>query len=88
MTFKADLNPKGSKSMDLLEMVKMEDYLERRKALSSARPAVKPAAKTATPAADAILAKPIPNNMLKSSADDIGTEFKFNSKQHMNDNMG
>ena len=88
MPFTADLNPKGSKSMDLLEMVKMEDYLERRKALSSARPAVKPAAKTATPAADAILAKPVSNNMLKSSADDIGTEFKFNSKQHMNDNMG
>ena len=88
MPFNADLNPKGSKSMDLLEMVKMEDYLERRKALSSAKPAVKPAAKTATPAADAILAKPIPNNMLKSSADDMGTEFRFNTKQHMNDNMG
>lgn len=88
MPFTADLNPKGSKSMDLLEMVKMEDYLERKRALSSTKPAVKPAAKTTTPAADAILAKPIPNNMLKSSADDIGTEFKFNSKQHMNDNMG
>jgi hypothetical protein len=87
MPFTADLNPKGSKSMDLLEMVKMEDYLERRKALSAARPAVKPA-KTATPAADAVLAKPIPNNMLKSSADDMGTEFRFNSKQHANDNMG
>ena len=87
MPFTADLNPKGSKSMDLLEMVKMEDYLERKRALSSTKPAVKPAAKTATPAADAILAKPIPNNMLKSSADDIGTEFRFNSKQHMNDNM-
>jgi hypothetical protein len=84
MAFTADLNPKGGKSMDLLEMVKMEDYLERRKALSSAG---KSSAKTATPAADAILAKPIPNNMLKSSADDIGTEFRFNSKQHANDNM-
>ena len=84
MPFTADLNPKGSKSMDLLDMVKMEDYLERRKALITGG---KPAAKTATPAADAILAKPIPNNMLKSSADDIGTEFKFNSKQHANDNM-
>jgi hypothetical protein len=88
MPFNADLNPKGSKSMDLLEMVKMEDYLERRRALSTPRPAVKPAAKTATPAADAVLAKPIPNNMLKSSADDLGTEFRFNSKQHANDNMG
>jgi hypothetical protein len=74
MAFTADLNPKGSKSMDLLDMVKMEDYLERRKALIT-----KP--KTATPAADAILAKPIPNNMLKSSADDIGTEFRFNKNQ-------
>jgi hypothetical protein len=74
--------------MDLLEMVKMEDYLERKRALSSTKPADKPAAKTATPAADAILAKPIPNNMLKSSADDMGTEFRFNSKQHANDNMG
>lgn len=77
MAFNADLNPKGSKSMDLLEMVKMEDYLERRKALTSA----KPMAKTATPAADAILAKPVPTNMLKSSADDLGTEFRFNKNQ-------
>lgn len=78
MAFTADLNPKGSKSMDLLEMIKMEDYLERRNALSSAKPAVKPAAKTATPAADAILAR---SNMLKSSADDVGTEFRFNKNQ-------
>jgi hypothetical protein len=88
MSFKADLNPKGSKSMDLLEMVKMEDYLDRRKVLSSTRPAVKPTAKTATPAADAILTRPISNNMLKSSADDVGTEFRFNTNQHANDNMG
>ena len=77
MAFNADLNPKGGKSMDLLEMVKMEDYLERRKALSSA----KPTAKTATPAATAILAKPVYDNMLKSGADDLGTEFRFNSNQ-------
>ena len=74
MAFNADLNPKGSKSMDLLEMVKMEDYMDRRKALSTPRPA----AKTATPAANAILAK---SNMLKSSADDVGTEFRFNKNQ-------
>jgi hypothetical protein len=74
MPFTADLNPKGSKSMDLLEMVKMEDYMDRRKALSTPRPA----AKTATPAANAILAK---SNMLKSSADDVGTEFRFNKNQ-------
>ena len=73
MTFKADLNPKGSKSMDLLEMVKMEDYLERRKALASAQ---KSAAKTPTPAATAIL-----NDMLKSSKDDVGTQFRFNKNQ-------
>ena len=80
MPFTADLNPKSGKSTDLLDMIKMEDYFERKKAASQ-----KPMDKTATPAADAILAKPIPNNMLKSSADDIGTEFKFNTKQH--DNM-
>ena len=66
--------------MDLLDLVKMEDYLERRKALTG-----KSTAKTATPAADAILAKPIPNNMLKSSSDDVGTPFRFNNNQ--NDNM-
>jgi hypothetical protein len=75
MPFTADLNPKGSKSMDLLDMVKMEDYMERR---GMTRPTAKSAAKTATPAANAILAK---SNMLKSSADDTGTEFRFNKNQ-------
>ena len=75
MPFTADLNPKGGKSMDLMDMVKMENYLDRR---SVTKPAVKPMAKTATPAADAILAR---SNMLKSSADDAGTEFKFNKNQ-------
>ena len=51
--------------------MKMEDYLGRKTA--------KPAAKTATPAADAILAKP--NNMVKSSPDDAGVEFRFNRNQ-------
>jgi hypothetical protein len=74
MPFTADLNPKGSKSMDLLDMVKMEDYLERRRALNPTKPAVKPAAK--------------PNNMLKSGPDDIGTEFRFNSNQNANDTTG
>jgi hypothetical protein len=72
MPFTADLNPKGGKSMDLLDMVKMEDYLERRKALAG-----KAMAKTATPAANAILA----NDMVKSSADDVGTQFRFNNNQ-------
>lgn len=65
MPFTADLNPKGSKSMDLLDMVKMEDYLGRR---------VRPTAK--------------PNNMVKSSADDKGVEFKFNTNQNANDTTG
>lgn len=78
MPFNADLNPKGSKSMDLAELVKMEDYLSRRNAVKAA---MKPMAKTATPAADAILAKPAYDNMLKSSADDVGTEFRFNKNQ-------
>jgi len=75
MPFTADLNPKSGKSMDLLDMVKMENYLDRR---SVTKPAVKPMAKKATPAADAILAR---SNMLKSSADDAGTEFRFNKNQ-------
>lgn len=69
MPFTADLNPKGSKSMDLLDLVKMEDYLGRR-----VRPTDKSTVK--------------PNNMLKSSPNDVGTEFKFNSNQHANDSTG
>ena len=78
MAFTADLNPKGGKSMDLLEMVKMDDYIGRRKALSST---AKPATKTATPVADAVLAKAITDDMLKSSMDDVGTQFRFNNNQ-------
>jgi hypothetical protein len=74
MAFTADLNPKGGKSTDLMDMIKMEDYLERRRALSP-----KAAAKTTTPVADAILAKT--NDMIKSSADDVGTQFRFNNSQ-------
>jgi hypothetical protein len=74
MPFTADLNPKGSKSMDLLDMVKMEDYLERRRAFNPTKPAGKSAVK--------------PNNMLKSGPDDIGTEFRFNSNQNANDTTG
>jgi hypothetical protein len=64
MAFTADLNPKGSKSMDLLDLVKMEDYLGR-------RPTKLPAKV---------------NDMIKSSADDVGTPFRFNNSQ--NDNVG
>jgi hypothetical protein len=56
--------------MDLLDMIKMENYLGSKTAKSSKT--------TATPAADAILAKP---NMLKSSMDDVGTPFRFNNNQ-------
>jgi len=63
MAFTADLNPKSSKSMDLLDLIKMEDYLSR-------TPAVKV------------------NNMLKSSKDDKGVEFRFNSNQNANDSTG
>jgi hypothetical protein len=63
MAFTADLNPKGGKSMDLLDMIKMEQYLGR-----------KPMAKV--------------NNMVKSSADDKGVEFRFNSNQNANDTTG
>jgi hypothetical protein len=63
MTFTADLNPKSGKSMDLLDMVKMEDYLAR-----SGKATAKPAAKMATPGADSVL---------KSDAMDAGVPFKF-----------
>jgi hypothetical protein len=66
MAFTADLNPKGSKSMDLLDMIKMEDYLGRRPTKLAAKP----------------------NNMVKSSADDVGTPFRFNSNQNANDTTG
>lgn len=65
MAFTADLNPKNSKSMDLLDLMKMEDYLGRK---PTARPTVKP------------------NDMIKSSPDDVGTPFKFNNNQ--NENVG
>jgi hypothetical protein len=66
MAFTADLNPKNGKSMDLLDLIKMEDYLERsgRKIKSTAKV----------------------NDMIKSSADDVGTPFRFNNSQ--NDNVG
>lgn len=64
--------------MDLADLVKMEDYLSRR---SIARPSVKPMAKTVTPVADAVLAKAIADDMLKSSTDDVGTQFRFNNSQ-------
>ena len=56
--------------MDLLDLVKMEDYLGRKTPKANKT--------TATPAADAILAK---SDMLKSSMDDAGVKFRFNNNQ-------
>jgi len=66
MAFTADLNPKTGKSMDLLDMIKMNEYMGKAKAKS--------AVKTATPGADAVLAK---TDMLKSDSADMGVPFKF-----------
>jgi len=66
MPFTADLNPKNSKSTDLLDLMKMEDYFGR-------KPTKLPAKV---------------NNMVKSSPDDVGTPFRFNSNQNANDTTG
>lgn len=63
MPFTADLNPKGSKSMDLLDMLKLKSYTDALKAGKS-------------------------TNMIKSSADDKGIEFRFNTNQNANENTG
>ncbi len=74
MPFTADLNPKGGKSMDLLDLVKMEDYLGRK---GMAKPA---APKKPAPVIDK--SEPYTSNdMLRSSADDVGTQFRFNNNQ-------
>ena len=65
MAFTADLNPKTN-SMSLADLVKMNEYMDKTKAKS--------AVKTATPIADAVLAK---TDMLKSDAADMGVPFKF-----------
>ena len=72
MAFTADLNPKGGKSMDLLDMIKMEDYLGR-------KPAAKAEPKKPAPVIDK--SEPYTSNMVKSSADDVGTPFRFNNNQ-------
>ena len=65
MAFTADLNPKTN-SMSLADLVKMNEYMGKAK--------TKSAVKTATPAADAVLAK---TDMLKSDSADMGVPFKF-----------
>jgi hypothetical protein len=77
MAFNADLNPKKT-SMGLGELLKMEEAMVKNRLYNDAVKA-KSMKKTVTPAADAILSKP--DNMLRSSADDIGTEFRFNRSQ-------
>ena len=75
--FKADLNPKNSKSMDLLDLMKIEEYLGRKGSVK------------ATPKPAPVIAKSepyVPNDMLKSSSDDVGVPFRFNNSQ--NDNVG
>ena len=64
--FTTDLNPKTTGKMDLADLVKMNEYMGKTKAKS--------AVKTATPAADAVLAK---TDMLKSDSADMGVPFKF-----------
>ena len=73
MPFTADLNPKGGKSMDLLDMIKMEDYLSRKGPVKAEPKKPAPVIDKSTPYT--------PNDMLKSSADDVGTQFRFNNNQ-------
>jgi len=72
MPFNADLNPKKS-SMDLGDLLKLDEAMAKNKLYSDAAKA-KSMQKTATPSADATLAK---SNMLKSDAADMGVPFKF-----------
>jgi hypothetical protein len=64
--FKANLNPVTNK-MDIIDLLKMDDYMGRR---SAAKAAAKP------------------SNVIKSSPDDVGVLFKFNSNQNANDTTG
>jgi hypothetical protein len=71
MAFTADLNPKSGKSMDLLDLVKMDAYLNQKGSVKSTEP------KKPAPVIDKSEPWTPPNNMVKSSADDTGVEFKF-----------
>ena len=71
-TFNVDLNPKKS-GMDLGEMLKLDEARAKNKLYKDAA-AAKSQMKTATPAADAVLAK---TDMLKSDSADMGVPFKF-----------
>jgi hypothetical protein len=67
--FKADLNPKNN-SMSLYDLVKMSEYMKGGKA-KVAKPA--PVIDKSTPYTS--------DDMLKSSSDDVGTQFRFNNSQ-------
>ena len=64
--FTADLNPKKS-SMDLGDLMKMDEAMAKRKLYSDA-------IKAKTPVKAPV---PAPNNMVKSDATDPGVPFKF-----------
>ena len=72
MAFTADLNPKKS-GMDLGDLLKMDEAMAKRRIYENSAKA-KPMQKTATPGANATLAK---TDMLKSDATDMGVPFKF-----------
>jgi hypothetical protein len=69
--FKVDLSPK-SNVMTLGDLIKMNEYVGSRPRVSKPEPK--------TPAS--IIDKSNrPNDMLKSSDDDVGTIFRFNNNQ-------
>jgi hypothetical protein len=71
--FKADLNPKNN-SISLYDLMKMNEYMGGKSKVAKTEPK-KPAP---------IIDKPLPyspNNMIKSSSDDDGVEFRFNNSQ-------
>jgi hypothetical protein len=72
--FKADLNPKNN-SMSLYDLVKMNEYMGGKSKTA------KPEPKKPAP----IIDKSEPysmSDMLKSSPDDVGTQFRFNNSQN------
>jgi uncharacterized protein YihD (DUF1040 family) len=72
MPFTADLNPKGSKSMDLGDLLKMNETMARKKLYENA---------LADKSGKTVI---IPVN-LKSSADDEGVPFKFGNNYQSED---
>jgi len=81
MAFTADLNPKKS-SMDLGDLLKMDEAITKKRyydeAMGNKTPKVAP--KKPAPVIDKSTPYE-PNDMLRSSADDVGTQFRFNNSQ-------